>query len=71
MKLPINTLRDLDAFVGKLDETDCHTDREVAIREVARLLIYITHDEYYSIIDPFDESYSTIATACLAFTHHH
>ena len=71
MELPIELLRELDEFVGRLDEMDCVLDRHVAIREAARLLIHLTHDEYYSIVDPFDESYSVIASACLAFTHNH
>lgn len=70
MELPIELLDELDAFVCKLDETDCVLDRHVAIREVARLLIHLTHDEYYNITDPFDESYDAIATACLNFTHY-
>lgn len=68
MKLPINALRELDAFVSKLDETDCILDRHIAIREAARLLIYLTHDEYYGNTDAFDEKYSIIATACRTFT---
>ena len=71
MELPINTLRELDEFIGRLDEMDCVLDRHVAIREAARLLIHLTHNEYYNIIDPFDKRYRDIATACLAFTHHH
>lgn len=68
MELPINVLRELDAFVNKLDETDCILDRHIAIREAARLLICLTHDEHYNDTDAFDEKYSIIATACRTFT---
>ena len=46
MKFPISLLRELDEFVSTLDEENCSTDRQIAIRDVARLLIYLTHDEY-------------------------
>ena len=68
MELPINALRKLDAFVSKLDETDCILDRHIAIREAARLLICLTHEEYYNNTDAFDEKYSIIATTCRSFT---
>ena len=67
MELPIDLLKDLDVFVGKLDEDDCFSDRHVAIRETARLLISLTHDEHYGINDAFDKKYCTIAGACRAF----
>ena len=54
MELPIDILKELDEFVGKLDESDCVIDRHVAIRETARLLISLTHDEHYGINDGFD-----------------
>lgn len=68
MELPINALRELDAFVSKLDETDCILDRHVAIREAARLLICLTHDEHYGNTDAFDKKYSDIAETCQHFT---
>ena len=67
MELPINLLKDLDVFVGKLDEDDCFSDRHVAIRETARLLISLTHEEHYSINDAFDKRYRDIADACQHF----
>ena len=67
MELPIDILRELDTLVSKLDESDCYTDRQVAIRETARMLIYLTQDEHYGINDAFDKKYCTIAGACRAF----
>ena len=67
MNLPIDLLKDLDVFVGKLDEDDCYTDRQVAIRETARLLISLTHDEHYGINDAFDKRYRDIIDACQHF----
>ena len=67
MELPIDLLTKLDEFVSKLDENDCVLDRHVAIREVARLLISLTHDEYYNVTDPFDKKYRDISEACQSF----
>ena len=67
MELPIDILKELDAFVGKLDEDDCFSDRHVAIRETARLLISLTHEEHYDINDAFDKKYRDIADACQHF----
>ena len=67
MNLPINLLKELDEFVGKLDESDCVIDRHIAIRETARLLISLTHDEHYSINDSFDKKYRDITNACQHF----
>ena len=68
MELPIDLLNELDKFVCILDETDCILDRHIAIREAARLLISLTHDEYYNVTDPFDKKYSDISDACQHFT---
>ena len=70
MELPIKTLRELDEFVSKLDELDCILSRHIAIREVARLLICLTHDEHYNVVDPFDKKYNVIANACQTFLEH-
>ena len=67
MELPIDLLTKLDEFVSKLDENDCVLDRHIAIRETARLLISLTHDEHYSVIDPFDKKYRDISEACQSF----
>ena len=67
MNLPIYLLKDLDVFVGKLDEDDCYTDRQVAIRETARLLISLTHDEHYDVIDASSKKYRDITDACQHF----
>ena len=67
MELPIDILRELDTLVSKLDESDCYTDRRVAIREAARMLIYLAEDEHCGINDAFDKKYCAIAGACRAF----
>ena len=70
MELPIKTLHELDEFVSKLDESNCVLSRHIAIREVARLLICLTHDEHYNVVDPFDKKYDIIANACQTFVEH-
>ena len=67
MELPIKTLNELDEFVSKLDELNCVLSRHIAIREVARLLICLTRDEHYNVIDPFDKKYDVIANAYQTF----
>lgn len=67
MELPIKTLNELDEYVGKLDNEFGLTDRQIAIREAARLLVYLTHDEHYAQTNAFDQSYCAIAGACRAF----
>lgn len=67
MELPISVLRELDEFVSKLDEGDCLTNRQIAIRETARLLISLTHDEHYGTINASDKKYNAIAWACQTF----
>lgn len=70
MELPIKSLLELDEFVSKLDKEGCVTDRQAAIREAARLLVYLTNDEYYGSVDAFDQNYCSIANACRAFVEH-
>lgn len=67
MQLPINTLKKLDKMVDRMYKDDHLTDREIAIREIARALISATHDEYYNNTDPYDKSYSVIADTCRIF----
>ena len=67
MELPIDLLTKLDEFVSKLDENDCVLDRHIAIRETARLLISLTHDEHYDVIDAYVEKYRDITDACQHF----
>lgn len=67
MELPISALHELNEFVSKLDEADCLTDRQIAIRETARLLINLTHDEHYGNTDASDKKYHAIAWACQNF----
>lgn len=67
MKLPIELLKQIDEYVNELDNECGLTDRQVAIKEAARLLVSLTHDEHYGNTDAFDQSYSTIACACQTF----
>ena len=67
MELPIDLLKQIDEFVAKLDDDYVVLPRHIAIREAARLLVCLTHDEYYGKIDAFDKSYDAIADACRAF----
>ena len=67
MKFPISLFRELDEFVSTLDEEGCYSGRHLAIRETARLLISLTHDEHYGINDGFDKRYRDIADACQHF----
>lgn len=67
MQLPIRTLEMLDEMVKRMDKDDHLTDREIAIREIARALINATHDEHYNNTDSYDESYCVIASACRTF----
>ena len=67
MQLPINTLKELDKMVDRMYKDYHLTDRELAIREIARALISATHDEYYNNTDPYDKSYSVIADTCRTF----
>lgn len=64
----MSLLNELDKFVCVLDETDCYLDRHIAIREAARLLINLMHDEYYNVTNPFDKKYSDITDVCQHFT---
>ena len=67
MELPIELLKQLDEYVNKLDTCDLVLSRHIAIREVARLLICITQDEYYGTNKPDDKCYDRIANACYTF----
>lgn len=67
MKLPISMLRELNEFISELDEEDRLTDRQIAIRETANLLISLTHDEHYGTTDASDKKYNAIAWACQNF----
>lgn len=67
MKFPISLLRELDEFVGTLDEEGCYSGRHLAIRETALLLISLAHDEYYDIISAYDKKYDDISDACHEF----
>lgn len=67
MKFPISLFRELDEFVSTLDEEGCYSGRHLAIREAARLLISLAHDEYYDVVNAFDKKYDDIANACRKF----
>lgn len=64
MKLPINVLEQINNFVGQLDEEDHLTPRQEAIRETARLLVFLTHDEFYSDDCLSMERYEEITKMC-------
>ena len=66
MEFSNTLLSELEELVSKLDE-HCVLDRHIAIKEAARLLICLTHEEHYNDTDAFDQSYSVIAGACQAF----
>ena len=70
MELPIKSLLELNEFVSKLDKGGCVTNRQIAIREAARLLVYLTNDEYSGSADAFDQNYCSIAGTCRAFVEH-
>lgn len=63
MKLPIELLKQIDDFVGELNNQPGLTAREEAIREAARLLVSLTHDEYYGRVAARNH-YHCIAMAC-------
>lgn len=67
MKFPISLFRELDEFVGTLDEEGCYSGRHLAIRETALLLISLAHDEYYDVVNAFDKKYDDIAAVCRKF----
>jgi hypothetical protein len=68
MELPIDVLEKINAFVEQLDEEKPHlTFRQQAIAEAARLLIYLTHDEYYNSTDIPSTKYLDIAEKCTDF----
>lgn len=67
MKLPIEFLKQIDKYVNELDNEFSLTNRQIAIKEAARLLAYLTHDEHYAQTNAFDQSYADIADACRAF----
>ena len=70
MELLIDVLEKVNNFVAQLDE-ECHlTARQQAIREAARLLIYLTHDEFYNSNDTTSIDYLDIAEKCTAFVLH-
>ena len=66
MEFSNTLLSELEELVRKLDE-NCILDRHLAIKEAARLLLYLAHEEYHANISVFDQSYSIIAGSCRAF----
>ena len=67
MELPIDVLEKVDEFVGKLDEESHLTFRQQAIRDVARLLVYLTHDEFYNTSDIPNLKYLELSEKCTDF----
>ena len=47
----ISLFRELCEFVSTLDEETSDADRQIAIRNFARLLVYCTHDEAIRALD--------------------
>lgn len=70
MKLPIELLKQVDDWGLQLDCEYSLTDRQIAIKEAIRLLVSLTHDEYYHQDDPYDEYYSTVAATCATLSEH-
>ena len=64
MELPIDVLEKVNDFVGQLDEEGHLTARQEAIRETARLLILLTHDEFYGDDSLTTERYEEITEMC-------
>lgn len=70
MELPIDVLEKVNDFVGQLDE-ECHlTSRQHAIRETARLLVFLTHDEFYGDDCLTMKKYDEITKMCQDVIHH-
>lgn len=67
MELPIDVLKKIDTFVGQLDEESHLTSRQEAIRETARLLVYLTHDEFYGDDNLSVSDYLDISKMCTDF----
>lgn len=67
MKLPIDVLEKINAFVEQLDEESHLTSRQEAIRETARLLVYLTHAEFYD--DNLSVDYFAISEMCADFIY--
>ena len=53
MEFSNTLLSELEELVRKLDE-NCILDRHLAIKEAARLLLYLAHEEYHANISVFD-----------------
>ena len=70
MKLPIELLKQVDDWGLQLDGEYHLTDRQNAIREAIRLLVSLTHEEYYRQGNPYDEYYSTVASECATLSEH-
>ena len=60
MNLPLSTIRELNDFVNKLDNSNLTLPRHIAIREAARFFISLTHEEQYDEIDGSAECYKVI-----------
>ena len=60
MNLPLSIFRELDNFVTELDNSNLTLPRHLAIREAARFLISLTHEEHYDEIDASADCYKVI-----------
>ena len=70
MELPIKLLKQVDDWGLQLDGEYHLTDRQIAIKEAIRLLVALTHEEYYQQCNPNDEYYSTVASTCATLSEH-
>lgn len=69
MKLPIDVLEKVNAFVEQLDEESHLTSRQEAIRETARLLVYLTNAEFYGDDNLCTDDYLDISAMCDDFIY--
>lgn len=64
-----NTIKELDNFVGRLDDQIIADPRQVAIKEVAKLLLRLLYDESYQITDCPSSYYDKVAETCGQFVY--
>lgn len=69
MKLPIDVLEKVNAFVEQLDGESHLTSRQEAIKEAARLLVLLTHDEFYGDDNLSTTDYLSISEMCANFIY--
>lgn len=60
MNIPFNTIRELNKFVDKLDNSNLTLPRHLAIREAARFFICLVNEELYDECDASSKHYKKI-----------